>query len=144
MLVYRTEARQRSSAVRKVLRQLPARGWFVENASYAAFFDALLDGRLALGQTLTQDALCAVLDTSLSPLRETLTLLEADGLISIRRRIGVTIFYPDVAFVRSTFQFRGMIEREAIRKVVTAGRSGMASGPGGATPRGDGRGRGGG
>ena len=29
----------------------------------------------------------------------------------------MTIFYPDVAFVRSTFQFRGMIERDAIRKV---------------------------
>ena len=54
----------------KVFRQPSTRGWFAKNPTYTAFFDALLDGRLALGQTLTQDALCAVLGTSLSPLRE--------------------------------------------------------------------------
>jgi DNA-binding GntR family transcriptional regulator len=91
------------------------------NPSYWRFFEALLDGRLRLGQTITQDDLCRILDTSLSPLRETVTLLAAEGLVHVRRRVGVTIFYPDVAFVRSTFQFRGLIEREGVRKLaVTA------------------------
>ena len=83
---------------------------------YWRFFTALLGGRLNLGQTLTQDHLCDVLGMSLSPLRETMTLLSAEGLIEIRKRVGVTVFYPDVAFVRTHFQFRGMIEREALRK----------------------------
>jgi DNA-binding GntR family transcriptional regulator len=91
--------------------------WPAVNAGCAAFFDALLDGRLSLGQTLTLDELCTVLGMSLSPVREAVTLLEAEGMITVRRRIGVTIFYPDVAFVRGIFQFRGMIEREAIRKI---------------------------
>jgi len=84
---------------------------------YWRFYAALLDGRLKLGQTLTQDALCDTLGMSLSPLRETMILLAAEGLIDIRKRVGVTILYPDVAFVRTHFQFRGLIERESLRKL---------------------------
>jgi DNA-binding GntR family transcriptional regulator len=86
------------------------------NPGYAAFFDALLERRLTLGQTITQEELCEVLGISLSPMREATTLLEAEGLITVRRRVGITIFYPDVRFVRDTFQFRGFLEREGLRR----------------------------
>lgn len=88
----------------------------IENAGYLAFFNALVEGRLKLGQTLTQDELCKVLGLSLSPIRETTTLLEAEGLITVRRKVGITIFYPDVRFVGNCFQFRGLLEREGLRK----------------------------
>lgn len=88
----------------------------IENAGYLAFFNALVEGRLKLGQTLTQDELCKVLGLSLSPMRETTTLLEAEGLITVRRKVGITIFYPDVRFVGNCFQFRGLLEREGLRK----------------------------
>ena len=88
----------------------------IENAGYQAFFDALIEGRLQLGQTLTQDELCRILGISLSPMRETTTLLEAEGLISVRRKVGITIFYPDVKFVGNCFQFRGLLEKEGLRK----------------------------
>ncbi len=84
------------------------------NEGYAAFRAALLDGRLAPGATLTQDELCAVLGMTLSPLRETLTLLQADGLVTVRHRAGIAVLNPDVAFIRRNFQFRTMIEREAL------------------------------
>lgn len=88
----------------------------IDNAGYVAFFDALVDGRLKLGQTITQDDLCGVLGLSLSPMRETTTLLEAEGLITVRRKVGITIFYPDVKFVGNCFQFRGVLEKEGLRK----------------------------
>lgn len=88
----------------------------IENAGYVAFFDALVEGRLRLGQTLTQDELGHVLGLSLSPMRETTTLLEAEGLITVKRKVGITIFYPDVKFVGNCFQFRGLLEREGLRK----------------------------
>ena len=88
----------------------------IDNAGYIAFFDALIEGRLKLGQTLTQGELCDVLGISLSPMRETTTLLEAEGLITVRRKLGITIFYPDVKFVGNCFQFRGLLEREGLRK----------------------------
>lgn len=88
----------------------------INNAGYFAFFDALLERRLKLGQTLKQEELGDILGQSLSPMRETTTLLQAEGLISVRRRIGITIFYPDVRFVRETFQLRSLLEREGLRR----------------------------
>ena len=86
------------------------------NPGYDAFFEALIAGRLRLGQTLKQEELAEILGVSLSPMREITTLLEAEGLISVRRRVGITIFYPDVKFVGNTFQFRGLLEKEGLRK----------------------------
>jgi DNA-binding GntR family transcriptional regulator len=83
---------------------------------YDAFFEALVSGRLKLGQTLKQEELAAVLGVTLSPMREITALLENEGLITVRRRIGITIFYPDVKFVGNSFQLRGMLEREGLRK----------------------------
>ena len=94
---------------------------------YAAFISALLDRRLKLGQTLRQDELCEIVGVSLSPMREATTLLEADGLVSVRRRIGITIFYPDVQFVRETFQFRGLLEREGLRRFARNAPAGWVS-----------------
>ena len=88
----------------------------IENAGYNAFFEALIEGRLQLGQTLKQEELGATLGLSLSPMRETTTLLEAEGMIKVRRKVGITIFYPDMKFVGNTFQLRGLLEKEGLRK----------------------------
>lgn len=88
----------------------------IANPAYNAFFDALIDGRLKLGQTLTQDEMCRALGFTLSPVREATTLLEAERLITVRRKVGITIFYPDVNFIGDCFQFRGLLEREGLRK----------------------------
>ena len=91
----------------------------IDNPGYHAFFEALIEGRLRLGQTLKQEELGAILGLSLSPMRETTTLLEAEGMIRVRRRVGITIFYPDMKFVGNTFQFRGLLEKEGLRKFAT-------------------------
>lgn len=88
----------------------------IDNAGYHAFFEALIEGRLKLGQTLKQEELGEILGLSLSPMRETTTLLEAEGMIKVRRKVGITIFYPDMKFVGNTFQFRGLLEKEGLRK----------------------------
>lgn len=88
----------------------------IENPGYHAFFEALIEGRLKLGQTLKQEELGEILGLSLSPMRETTTLLESEGMIKVRRKVGITIFYPDMKFVGNTFQFRGLLEKEGLRK----------------------------
>lgn len=88
----------------------------IENPGRLAFFDALIDGRLKLGQTITQDELCQVLGLTLSRMREAIVLLESDGMIQVRKRLGLTIFYPDVRFVGGTFQFREILECEGLRR----------------------------
>lgn len=88
----------------------------MEHPGYTAFFDALVSHRLKLGQTLTQEELGDVLGLTLSRVREVTTLLEAEGLVQVRKRRGLTIFYPDVAFVGGTFQFREILESEGLRR----------------------------
>lgn len=88
------------------------------NDGLTAFFDALVAGRLHLGQTLTQDELATVIGLTLSRMREVTVLLEAEGLIDVRKKRGLTIFYPDVKFVGGTFQYREILEREGLRRFV--------------------------
>lgn len=98
-----------------------------QSPGYAAFFEALLQRRLHLGQTLTQEELCVILGVSLSPMRDATALLAAEGLITVRRRIGITIFYPDVKFVRDIFQLRGFLEREGLKRFARSAPDGWAA-----------------
>jgi DNA-binding GntR family transcriptional regulator len=86
-----------------------------DNEGYRRFRAALQDGRIQAGMTVTQNELCELLGLSLSPLRETLVLLEEFGLVEIKPRAGIRVVYPEVAFIRENFQFRIMIETHAIR-----------------------------
>ncbi len=82
---------------------------------YRRFREALQQGRLQPGMMLTQNELCDLLGLSMSPLRETLVLLEEYGLVEIKPRTGIRIVFPEVAFIRENFQFRIMIETHALR-----------------------------
>lgn len=86
-----------------------------DNEGYRRFRVALQEGRLRAGMNVTQNELCDILGLSLSPLRETLVLLEEFGLVEIKPRTGIRIVYPEVAFIRENYQFRIMIETHAIR-----------------------------
>ena len=85
------------------------------NEGYRRFREALQGGKLTAGMIVTQNQLCELLGLSLSPLRETLVLLEEFGLVEIKPRTGIRIVYPEVAFIRENYQFRIMIEIHALR-----------------------------
>lgn len=85
------------------------------NEGYRLFREALQNGQLKAGMVVTQNELCDLLGLSLSPLRETLVLLEEFGLVEIKPRTGIRIVYPEVAFIRENYQFRIMIEVYALR-----------------------------
>jgi DNA-binding GntR family transcriptional regulator len=86
-----------------------------DNEGYRRFREAMQTGRLEAGMVVTQNELCELLGISLSPLRETLVLLEEWGLVEIKPRAGIRIIYPEVAFIRENYQFRIMIEVHALR-----------------------------
>jgi len=86
-----------------------------DNEGYQRFREAMQSGRLEAGMVVTQNELCDLLGLSLSPLRETLVLLEEFGLVEIKPRTGIRIVYPEVAFIRENYQFRIMIETYALR-----------------------------
>jgi len=85
------------------------------------------EGRLQPGMIVTQNELCTILGISLTPLRETLVLLEEFGLVEVKRRAGIHVVYPEVAFIRENYQFRSVIELHAIREFLPrAGRPWLA------------------
>ncbi|MBN9309104.1 MAG: GntR family transcriptional regulator [Devosia sp.] len=86
-----------------------------DNEGYRRFREAMQSGTLRAGMVVTQNELCDLLGLSLSPLRETLVLLEEFGLVEIKPRTGIRIIYPEVAFIRENYQFRIMIEEFALR-----------------------------
>lgn len=88
------------------------------NEGYILFRNAVLKGDVRPGMVITQNQLCDLLGLSLSPLRETLVLLEDYGLIEVKPRAGIHIVYPDVTFIRENFQFRIMIETYAMRMFI--------------------------
>ncbi len=86
-----------------------------DNEGYRRFREAMQAGILTPGMVVTQNELCELIGLSLSPLRETLVLLEEFGLVEIKPRTGIRIVYPEVAFIRENYQFRIMIEVFALR-----------------------------
>jgi DNA-binding GntR family transcriptional regulator len=88
------------------------------NEGYRRFREAMQNGRLEAGMIVTQNELCDLLGLSLSPLRETLVLLEEFGLVEVKPRTGIRIIYPEVAFIRENYQFRIMIEMNALRAFI--------------------------
>ena len=94
------------------LEELPSH----PNLGFRRFMRAVGEGRLQPGATFTQAQICDLLDVSLSPLRETLVLLEEYGLIDIKPRSGISIVNPELSFVRENYQFRVMIEIEALTR----------------------------
>ena len=50
------------------------------------------------------------------PVRDALKLLEADGVLIIHPRSGIEVVRPSTELARSTYQFRTIIERFAVRQ----------------------------
>ena len=71
-----------------------------DNEGYRRFREAMQAGILTPGMVVTQNELCELIGLSLSPLRETLVLLEEFGLVEIKPRTGIRIVYPEVALIR--------------------------------------------
>ena len=82
--------------------------------AWQRFRKCLLDGTLRAGTTLTQNKLASILGISMTPLRELLVLLEDCQLLEVKQRTGITITYPDLAFIRENLQFRSILEFGAI------------------------------
>lgn len=78
------------------------------------FVQAILSGKIKVGQVIRQSELCDLLDTSMSPLRELLVLLEELELVQVKPRAGFKVIYPDIEFMQENMQFRILIENHAI------------------------------
>jgi DNA-binding GntR family transcriptional regulator len=81
----------------------------------------ILQGQLPPGTRLSLDDLAARFGISVSPIRDALRLLAADGLVELRSRRGAFVTQPSPADIQEVFQFRAILECAAVDAVIAAG-----------------------
>lgn len=102
----------RRSAVQALkLIEAPSR---LRERAYESFREQLLAKRLRPGQFVSQRELVQLTGLTLAAIREMIPRLEADGLIVTVPQRGLQIVPVDAKLIRSAFQLRRMIEREAM------------------------------
>lgn len=90
--------------------------------AYERFKSALFERRIEAGAFLSQAELVALVGVPVGPLRDALHALQAEGLVTIRARSGIEIARADLALIRNTYQFRFLMEREAVRRFAETGK----------------------
>lgn len=77
--------------------------------------EAIVDGRFALGEALSELRLAAAFGVSRTPVRDALTALKAEGLIEVRPQAGSFVFTPSEEDVAELADFRRVVEVAALR-----------------------------
>jgi len=74
-----------------------------------------MDRSVPLGAMMTQAELTKVTALPVGPVRDALKTLESDGVVVVHPRSGIEVVRRSTDLIRTTFQFRLLIEREGIR-----------------------------
>lgn len=90
-------------------------GGRLSDLAYTRILEGLFDRRLTTGAFVSQKELVHLLDVPVGPLRDALRVLEAEGILKIHPRSGIEFVKIGLELTRSTYQFRTIIERPAVR-----------------------------
>ena len=80
--------------------------------------ELILSGELPRGSRLQQDQLARRFETSITPVREALRLLESQGLVTGEAHRGVRIASVDPEDLKGTYLMRRLVEPYAVRRSV--------------------------
>ena len=76
---------------------------------------AILDAEFGLGEALSEDKLAAALGVSRTPVRDSLTALQIQGLIDIKPQRGSFVFLPTAQDVAELCEIRSILEVQSLR-----------------------------
>lgn len=88
--------------------------------------EQIVDGRLSVGQPLSENVLAAELGISKTPVREGLLQLKMQGLVEIRPQRGSYVFSLDDDSVGELCELRAVLELAALRLAVARSREALA------------------
>ncbi len=86
----------------------------LSDIAYERILESLFDKRLPAGAFVSQNDLVRLLGVPVAPMRDALKVLETEGVVTIHPRSGIQFVKPGMELTRSTYQFRGIIERTAV------------------------------
>ncbi|SLN57264.1 GntR family transcriptional regulator [Roseisalinus antarcticus] len=87
----------------------------LSDVAYERILEGLFARKLPAGAFVSQSKLVDLLDIPVAPLRDALRVLETEGMLKIHPRSGIEFVRPGLELTRSTYQFRSIIERPAVR-----------------------------
>ena len=96
-------------------RSAPSANRTLSDLAYERILEALYARRVPAGAFVSQSDLVALLDIPVAPIRDALRVLEAEGVVTIHPRSGIEFVKPGLELTKATYQFRGIIERAAVR-----------------------------
>ena len=86
----------------------------LSDVAYSRILELLFERRLPAGAFVSQNDLVNLLGIPVAPLRDALKILETEGVLTIHPRSGIQFVKPGLELTRSTYQFRGILERAAV------------------------------
>jgi DNA-binding GntR family transcriptional regulator len=93
----------------------------LSDLAYERVLEALFERRVQAGSFVSQGELSEIVDVPVAPLRDALRVLEAEGILAIHPRSGIQFVRPGLELTRSTYQFRLILERAAVRAFAEQG-----------------------
>lgn len=93
----------------------PSANRTLSDLAYERILEALYARRVPAGAFVSQSDLVALLDIPVAPIRDALRVLEAEGVVTIHPRSGIEFVKPGLELTKATYQFRGIVERAAVR-----------------------------
>lgn len=100
--------------------QAPPHGAPVSSIIYDALRQAIIEGTLPDGMALRQEELARRFQTSRIPVREAISKLEQQGLVTTRRHRGAVVARITIEEFDEIFDLRALLEGEVIRRAVPA------------------------
>ena len=89
-------------------------GGRLSDLAYTRILETLFERKIPTGAFVSQNDLVKLLGIPVAPLRDALKILETEGVVTIHPRSGIQFVKPGLELTRSTYQFRGIIERAAV------------------------------
>ena len=78
----------------------------LSDVAYQRFKQRLFDHTIEPGAVMTQGQLSEMLDVPVTPLRDAIRTLHAEGLVEILPRNGIRMVRPGMEIIRHTYQMR--------------------------------------
>lgn len=86
----------------------------LSDLAYTRILETLFDRKIPAGAFLSQNDLVKLLGIPVGPLRDALKVLETEGVLTVHPRSGIQFVKPGLELTRSTYQYRGILERAAV------------------------------
>jgi DNA-binding GntR family transcriptional regulator len=89
-------------------------GTRLSDVAYTRILETLFDRRIPTGAFVSQNELVDLLGIPIAAVRDALKMLESEGIVAIHPRSGIQFVKPGLELVRSTYQYRAILERAAV------------------------------